>query len=131
MRFLSLIIFGPVLLLVVLSVPAAVSAKTPAGLMNCDERNQARCDSFWNRQSPTQKKFLLSFPVGERNAALTCFALHGYGKITKKLYDCTRALVGDRKSMSYCEKKGHELMSEAMAKCQNKYRRANNYPLPY
>ena len=114
-----------------LSLAFEVSSKAPEGVMNCEAHEQAKCDGFWDRQPAAAKKFMSSFPVGDRNAALTCYALHGYGKVTKKLRECTHSLIGDRRSMAHCEKRGHDLMSEAMEKCQMAYRRKNNYPLPY
>ncbi len=116
---------------VFLGLASLAQARIPAGLLNCDETQRSRCDNFWKRQSAEQKKFLLSFPVGDRNAAITCFALHGYGKPTEKMRVCARTVIGDRKSMSHCERQGHELMSEAMVRCQNNYRRKHDYPLPY
>ena len=106
-------------------------AKLPPGVMNCSPSDQADCDNFWARQSDEAKQFILSFKGDDRNAALTCYALHGYGKITEKTRDCARTLIGDRKSMAHCEKQGHELMSEKMVRCQNAYRRKHGYPLPY
>lgn len=105
-------------------------AKVPEGVMNCVE-NKVACEAFWGRQSETAKKFILSFKGNDRNAALTCYAITGYKDITPIVRECTKSLIGDRRSLSYCEGKGFELMSAKMEKCQNGYRHKNDYPLPY
>ena len=106
-------------------------AKVPEGVMNCDEGAQAECDIFWNRQSARAKEFILSFKGKDRNAALTCYALSGYKKITKQVRACTKSLIGERRSLTHCEKRGHELMSAKMEKCRHQYMRKNGFPLPY
>ena len=112
------------------SMPAF--AKIPDGLLeDCPPENRVSCEQFWERQSSDGKAFLKSYPARDRSAALVCYALHGYGKITKELRECTRDLIGNRQSQKHCEKKGHELMSEAMEACRNAYRKKHNYPAPY
>lgn len=113
------------------AAPAPAEAKVPKGVMNCEPRQAANCEHFWNRQSKKAQDFILSFKGDDRNAALTCYALTGYQDITKQVHECAKSLIGDRRSMTHCEKKGHELMSSKMEKCRNQFRRKNGFPSPY
>jgi len=100
-------------------------------VLNCAPQDQNDCDNIWERQTEEAKKFILSYSGDDRNAAFTCYAMLGYGKVHQLTRDCTHSLIGDRKSLTHCEQQGHELLTAGMERCQNAYRRKHGYPLPY